>query len=55
VLAKIEYKADKLDRRNPATGHRIVELATDATSHDVLNVLRDAIAEIGAFTNVKHI
>ena len=52
VLAKMEYK---IDRRNPATGHRIVGFATDATSHDVLDVLREAIAEWRAFVEAQGI
>jgi hypothetical protein len=52
MLAKLEYK---VDRRKPATGHRIVGLATDATSHDVLDVLREAIAEWRAFVEAKGI
>jgi hypothetical protein len=52
VLAKMEYK---IDQRNPATGHRIVVLATDAMSHDVLDVLRGAIAEWRAFVEAKGI
>jgi hypothetical protein len=50
VLVRMEYK---VDRRNPATGHRIVGLSTDATSHDVLDVLRDAIAEWRRFIEAK--
>lgn len=52
VLAKMEYK---VNRRNSATGHRIVALATDGTSHDVLDVLRDAIAEWRTFLEAKGI
>ena len=52
VLAKMEYK---VNRRNPSAGHRIVALANDATSHDVLDVLRDAIAEWRAFVDAKGI
>ncbi len=52
VLAKMEYK---IDRGNPATGHRIVALATDATSHDVLDILREAVAEWRAFVEAKGI
>jgi hypothetical protein len=52
VLAKMEYK---IDLRNPATGHRIVAFATDATSHAVLDVLREAIAEWRAFVEAKGI
>jgi len=52
VLAKMEYK---VNRRSPAFGHRIVALTTDSTSHDVLDVLRDAIAEWRAFVEAKGI
>jgi hypothetical protein len=52
VLAKLEYK---VDRRKPATDHRIVGLATDATSHDVVAVLREAIVEWRAFVEAKGI
>jgi hypothetical protein len=52
VLAKLEYK---VDRRKPATDHRIVGLATDATSHDVVDVLREAIVEWRAFVEAKGI
>lgn len=52
VLAKMEYK---IDRDNPATGHRIVGLATDATRHDVLGILREAVPECRAFMQVKGI
>ena len=52
VLAKMEYK---VNRRKPTADHRIAALATDATSHDVLDVLRDAIAEWRAFVEVKGI
>jgi len=52
ALARMEYKVDP---RKPATGHRIVGLATDATSHDVVDVLREAIAEWRAFVEAKGI
>jgi hypothetical protein len=52
LLEKMEYK---IDGRNPTTGHRIVGLAADGTSHDVLDVLRDAIAEWRVFLEAKRI
>lgn len=52
VLAKMEYK---VNRRNPVAGHRIIGLATDATSHDVIDILREAIAEWRAFVVAKGI
>lgn len=52
VLAKMEYK---VDRRNAATGHRIVALAIDGTSHDVLDILREAVEEWRAFVEAKGI
>lgn len=52
VLAKMEYK---VDGRNGATGHRIVALAVDATSHDVLDVLRQAVEEWRAFVEARGI
>jgi hypothetical protein len=48
----MEYR---VNRRNPATGHLIAALATDGKSHDVLDVLRDAIAEWRAFVDTKGI
>lgn len=52
VLAKMEYK---VNRGNPAAGHRIIALAIDETSRDVLDVLRAAIAEWRAFVEAKGI
>ena len=52
LLARLEYKSDP---RNAATGHRIVGFATDATTHDVLDVLREAIAEWREFVEARGI
>jgi hypothetical protein len=52
ILSKMEYQ---IDRGNPATGHRMVAFASDATRHDVLDVLREAIAEWRAFVEAKSI
>jgi hypothetical protein len=52
VLAKMEYK---VERRNTATGHRIVALAIDGTSHDVLDILREAVKEWRAFLEARGI
>ena len=50
VLAKLEYR---IDRRSPGTGHRILALANDETSYDVLDILRNAIAEWLAFAEAN--
>jgi hypothetical protein len=52
VLAKMEYATDRRDGRGD---HRIVALATDGTSYDVVDVLREAIAEWRAFVETKGI
>jgi hypothetical protein len=52
VLAKLEYE---IDRRDPSAGHRIVGVASDTTSHDVLDILRNAIAEWRAFAEARGI
>jgi hypothetical protein len=50
VLAKLEYR---IDRRSPGTDHHIVALANDDTNYDVLDILRNAIAEWLAFAEAK--
>jgi hypothetical protein len=46
VLAQLQYK---IDGHSSATSHHIVALAKDGTSYDVVDVLREAIAQWRSF------
>lgn len=52
VLTKLEYQSD---HRSPSKSHRIVAFASDGTTYDAVDVLRNAIAEWRHFMETKGI
>ena len=52
VLTRMEYK---VDRHAPKSRHRVVALTTDGASYDVVDVLREGIAEWRSFVETKGI
>lgn len=52
VLVRMDYL---VGRRDPTKEHRIIVLGTDGVSHNVLDVLRNAIAEWRGFIEAKQI